>query len=98
MREASTSLRRAGKALWKWWWWGCCGEEKGQKRHAGWWWWWWWGSPAKTAVNLPNQKLRSFVRTTEKQSRLEGKEDQGDQVAQKRGVEARESLSKKQQL
>ena len=56
------------------------------------------GSPAKTAVSLPNQKLRSFVGTTEKQSRLEGKEDQGDQVAQKRGVEARGSLRKKQQL
>lgn len=41
------------------------------------------GSPAKTAVSVPNQKLRSFVGTTGKQSRLEGKEDQGDQVAQK---------------
>lgn len=42
-------------------------------------------SPAKTAVSLPNQKLRSFVGTTEKQSRLEEKENQGDQVAQKVG-------------
>ena len=42
-------------------------------------------SSAKTAVSLTNQKLRSFVGTTEKQSRLEGKEDQGDQVAQKVG-------------
>lgn len=53
------------------------------------------GSPAKTAVSVPNQKLRSFVGTTGKQSRLEGKEDQGDQVAQK-GRSGSQGISEKE--
>lgn len=91
MREASSSLREGREGSVEGWWWDCCSEEKGQKRHGE-------GcSPAKTAVSVPNQKLRSFVGTTGKQSRLEGKEDQGDQVAQKGGG-SQESLRKKQQL
>lgn len=85
--EASSSLRGQGRL---------CGgggivavRRKGKKGMGR-------GSPAKTAVSVPNQKLRSFVGTT-------GKQGQTGRKRRPRGpgsseVEARESLRKKQQL
>ena len=56
----------------------------------------WKDSTGKTAISSPNQKLRSFAGTTENQRRLEGKGEQGDLGAQKKWVEVREMLRKKQ--